>query len=274
MRRSPAALLMGTLCALAVVGCQEAPFTQRPQFILIGEQEELQLGEAAYRQVIEKETVVANTAQAERVRRVAMRIAAVADRYLASWGRAPFQWEVNVVASDKKNAFVLPGGKMVVYTGILQVTQNDAQLAAVLGHEAAHAVQRHGAERVSQGLVAQIGAAAVAKAMERKDASARTAVLGAYGLGATIGVLNPYSREHEKEADYVGLLLMAEAGYDPREALRFWERFAAQEQRGMPEFLSTHPADATRIALLKQALPNAEARYQAAPVHYGSGDPF
>jgi len=263
--------LLATL--LLAAGCTSAPFTGRQQFILIGEAQELQLGASAYQEVMKKAKLSTDTRKRAIVERVARRIARAADRHLTELGRQPFDWEVRLVESKQKNAFALPGGKIVVYTGILTVMQNEAQLATVLGHEVAHAIQRHGAERLSQGLVAQLGAAAVAKAMEKKDPQVRSAVLGAFGLGANIGVLLPYSRSHEEEADYVGVLLMAEAGYDPAEAVRFWERFSsAKGEKNVPEFLSTHPADATRIALLKQHLPEAQARYRAAPERYGSGE--
>jgi predicted Zn-dependent protease len=174
-----------------------------------------------------------------------------------------------VLFDDAKtpNAFCLPGGKVGVYTGILPITKDEAGLATVVGHEVAHAVARHGAERVSQGLLFQLGGQALDVAMKNNSQTARQVALSAYGLGGQVGVLLPYSRKQESEADHIGLLYMARAGYDPRAAVDFWKRFAAYKDQhggGQPEFLSTHPLDETRIRLLEALMPQAVAEYQAA----------
>lgn len=214
------------------------------------------MGLAAFRDILKKETLSDDPAANALVTRVGSRIA-------AATGRTDYKWEFKVIENDKvANAFCLPGGKVAVYTGLLPVAKDEAGLAAVIGHEVAHAIARHGGERLSQEiLVAGITAAAV---MSTDDPKKRDLYAGLLGAGAVVGFLLPYSRLHESEADRMGLITMAKAGYDPRAALDLWRRMAeANKGKGKPpEFLSTHPADATRIRQIEQWLPEAMGHYR------------
>jgi predicted Zn-dependent protease len=197
---------------------------------------------------------------------VGARIADAVERYMKENYMedriAGYKWEFNLVESKDKNAWAMPGGKVVVYTGILEVAQDDAGLAVVMGHEIAHAIAKHGSERMSQALLVTAGGVALESSMEDDSSGKREAFLTAYGLGTTVGLMLPYSRTHEKEADRLGLIFMAMAGYDPQTAVGFWERMAAEKEGAkMPEFLSTHPADETRIQNIKDYL------YEAMPYY-------
>ena len=179
------------------------------------------------------------------------RIRQIGDRIAAVSGRDDFAWEFNVIESDDVNAFCLPGGKVFFYTGILALMENDDQIATVMGHEIAHALARHGAERMSMQMVSQAGAQILAVALEI-PAQYQGLYQQAYGIGTQVGVLLPYSRKHEHEADQIGVYLMWKAGYDPNEAVRFWEKMKAKsEGKAPPEFLSTHPSDQSRIDAIK-----------------------
>lgn len=248
------------LLLLLLAGCTTAPETGRQQLLLISPSEEARIGLQAFQQLKQQEPVVATGKDARMVREVGQRIARVAPLPGA-------QWEFVLFQDDSPNAFALPGGKVGIYTGILPITKNEAGLATVMGHEVAHAVARHSAERMSQSLLTQIGGTALAAAIGSDAGVTRDLVLQAYGLGTQVGVMLPYSRTHELEADRIGLLYMARAGYDPREAIDFWKRFSAYNARGggkPPEFLSTHPVDARRIAQLEAMLPQAMAEYERA----------
>jgi predicted Zn-dependent protease len=206
--------------------------------------------------------------EVEPVKRVAARIIAAAKRSKYAEAAKSFDWEVTVIKDDNtKNAWALPGGKIAVYTGIFPMAKTEAGLAAIMGHEVVHALAQHGAERMSQGLVAQLGMAAAAIALSTQGGNPALNQLGmqAMGLGVQAGILLPFSRKHESEADYVGVLLAADAGYDPQEAIHIWERMAAASGGAPPEFLSTHPANETRIADLKGWMPEAMPIYQRAP---------
>lgn len=244
---------------LIVAGCATAPYTKRSQLILISPSEENRLGTAAFQQVLSNEKISHDPALQAVVERIGWRIATVA-------GRPDFRWEF-VVFDDPEmaNAFALPGGKVGVYTGIFPVARTEGGLATVMSHEVAHVLAHHGAERLSQGLVAQMGAAALQAGMAGSNPAVVEGVMSAYGLGANVGVLLPYSRLQETEADRVGLLLMARAGYNPREAVRVWERMLREDRRRRPEFLSTHPSAGRRIQDLNRWLPNALASYQPSP---------
>lgn len=244
--------------AILVSACESVPITGRSQLQLISEQQETALGLQAYQDVLKKEKVSNDPALNAMVRRVGTRIAAVT-------GKTDYQWEFKVIENDKQmNAFCLPGGKVAVYTGILPVTRDEAGLAAVIGHEVAHAVARHGGERVSQQLVAEGITAALV--IGTQDSGRANLYAGLLGLGATVGVLLPYSRLQESEADRLGMIYMAKAGYDPAAARELWVRMSeAGRGRGKPpEILSTHPADATRIRQIEQWLPEARQHYRAA----------
>lgn len=258
-------LLMG---GLTVAGCETNPYTGRSQLLMTSISEEMQLGEQAYAQVKNDPNVrlSRDPREVEPVKRVAARIIEAAKRSKYAEMAKQFEWEVTVIKDDKTaNAFALPGGKIAVYTGIFPVARTEAGLAAVMGHEVIHALARHGAERMSQG---QLTNAALQVAGAAIGASGGNPLLGqatmaALGLGAQVGVLLPFSRKHESEADYVGILLAADAGYDPRESVGLWERMAELSSGGGPaEFLSTHPSHGTRIEQLKAWMPEAMAIYQ------------
>lgn len=251
------------LVLLFLAGCQTAPITGRSQFILLSEAQEMQMGAAAFQEVLKKSELSQDPALNTLLRRVGQRIAAVT-------GKANYQWEFAVIKNDKvANAFALPGGKVAIYTGILPITKDEAGLAVVLGHEIAHAIARHGGERVSQGLLLQLGESALQIALRNKDPRTLRQVSAAYGIGANVGYILPFSRGQESEADRLGLIYMAKAGYDPRLAIAFWQRMeAASDKQGKgspPEFLSTHPGRDTRIRQIELWLPEAMQSYRPLP---------
>ena len=260
-------LFLGVVATL-LAACETAPVTGRSQMMLVGESEERQMGLQAYRDVLSKEQLSDDTQANALVEKVGRRIAAAAERPPGDLWRAPrFRWEFKTVDKNEPNAFCLPGGKVVVYTGILPITRTEAGLAVVIGHEVAHALARHGAERMSDQMVAQVGATAAAVALSA-TVSGRSrvylpAMMAALGAGATYGYILPMSRAQESEADRIGLILMAMAGYDPREAVTVWERMrAANTGPRKAEWLSTHPADTTRIADIRHWLPEAMRYYR------------
>ena len=246
---------------LLLAGCATVSDTGRRQLILMDTAQEAQMGIQAFQQLKQQKPYITSGKEAEMVRRVGERIARVAPVDHA-------KWEFVLFKDDTPNAFALPGGKVGVNTGILKITQNEAGLATVIGHEIAHVTSRHGAERASQALGLQVLGAIADVALAQSAPAARSGVMQAYGLGAQVGVLLPYSRVHELEADEVGMLYMARAGYDPKEAIDFWQRFGDYNRKQgagkSPEFLSTHPLDQRRIAELKALLPRAEAEYARA----------
>ncbi len=250
------------LVFLIVTGCTTNPYTNRSQFLLIPESQEVRMGNQAYAQALNDPKVVIseNPAEVEPVQRVAERIIAAAKQSKYAKRAESFQWEVTVIKADgTKNAWALPGGKIAFYTGIFPEAKNENGLAAIMGHEVVHALARHGAERVSQHTAADLGMRIAGAALNMKPL---TQTLAMQALG--IGVLLPFSRGHESEADYIGLLLAADAGYDPREAVLVWKRMAESSKSSPPEFLSTHPAHETRIENLQKWMPEAMARYERA----------
>ena len=239
--------------------CTKAPITGRNQLILVSQDQELQMGDVAYTEVVKSSKVSKNPEYNAAVKRVADRIASVANR-------PDFEWEYTVIDEDKTiNAFALPGGKIGVYTGILKVAQTDAGLATVMSHEVGHATARHGGERITAGLLSQIGAVGLAAALggSGMDPNVTYGIMQAYGVGVTVGGILPFSRSQESEADRIGLIYMARAGYDPREAVLFWQRMAEATKNSQrpPEFLSTHPDNGTRIANLQRYMPEAMRIY-------------
>jgi predicted Zn-dependent protease len=246
------------LCILLLVtACQTVPLTGRSQLILMSEPEELALGLQAYRQALEKAKLSQDPKINEMVKRVGMKLAQVS-------GRSDYDWEFTVLDDDKTvNAFALPGGKVAIYTGLLPITRDETGLAVVLSHEIGHAIARHGAERISTQQLAQIGEIGLIVALGAKDPQTVKAIDAAYGIGAGVGVILPFSRKHESEADHIGLILMAKAGYDPQAAVEFWQRMLTtkQDKDTPPEFLSTHPSDERRIRQIQQWLPEV-ANYQ------------
>lgn len=262
-------LLAGGGLLSSFLGCYKAPGTARDQVIFISEEKEIAMGVSAFRQVLRGSPLSGNPEINEMVHRVGRRIADAA--------RKPeYHWEFAVIQDDRTvNAFALPGGKVAVFTGLLKYTQNEAGLATVMGHEVAHALQRHGAERYSRGIleqIAQIGAMAGA-ATGAIDPGVMQGVQSAYGVGVSL----PFNRKQESEADYIGLRLMAQAGYDPREAVPFWERMSGcprqfigklcfRSQAVVPEFLSTHPSDVTRINQIEAWIPDAMRFYRPSDI--------
>ncbi len=243
--------------ALCLCGCAAAPITGRRQLMLVGEAQELSLGVQAYREVLSQEPITRDPDAIEPLRRIVARLAAVADR-------PDYRWEINAIKDDKTvNAFVLPGGKIAVYTGIFPIARTEAGMAIILGHEVGHAIARHAGERMSQQLGAQIIGQALAIGIQGSPYG--NMIMAAYGLGAQVGVLLPYSRLQESEADRIGLVLAARAGYDPHVAIGVWQRMAALPGRRPPEFLSTHPEPEARIEDITQFLPKAMAEFRPHP---------
>jgi len=246
------------LILLWTVGCAVVPETGRRQLILISPAQEMQMGLTSFQQMKQDLPVSKSATQNAMLQRVGQRIAAVAELPNA-------QWEFVLFESQEANAFCLPGGKVGVYTGILAITKDEAGLATVIGHEVAHATARHGAERVSQALLLQTGGKVLQTSLSDIDPRKQAALATAYGLGAQLGVALPHSRSTEAEADYLGLLYMARAGYDPEAAIGFWQRFAdfnRQSGGATPWFLRTHPLDEKRVENLRGWMPEAKAEYR------------
>ncbi|HEU5323183.1 MAG TPA: M48 family metallopeptidase [Methylomirabilota bacterium] len=241
----------------ALTACQTVPVTGRSQLVLLPEGAELQMGLDSYQQILKKSRVSTDPALTEQVTRVGRRIA-------EATGRQDYQWEFKVIEDKQANAFCLPGGKVAVYTGILPITRDDAGLAAVLGHEVAHAVARHGGERLSQQMAAEGLTLATTQALlGGRDPRVGQLVGAALGAGVSVGVLLPFSRAQESEADHLGLIYMAKAGYHPRAARDLWVRMGeASRDRQQIEFLSTHPLPATRISQIDAWIPEALKHYQ------------
>lgn len=265
------ALLIGLIAmgAIAMKGCQRGPFG-RTQVVGMSPEQEKALGAQAFQEVLSKQPALDSS------RPVVQDVQAVTDRLIRATKNPQFlqmtripvrnyEWQVEVINSREQNAFCLPGGKMVVYTGILPICETDAGLATVMGHEIAHALAQHGAERMAQTRMAQVGITATGVSMGNMDPRDRMRIMAVLNAGAQFGILK-YSRKHESEADHVGLLLMAAAGYDPRESAKFWERMAKKTGGGgrPPEFMSTHPSHETRIRDLNKWIPEAMPLYNAA----------
>jgi predicted Zn-dependent protease len=254
-------------CALFfIASCSTVPITGRSQLSLIPGSSMLSMSLSQYDTFLKEHKVSTDRAQTDMVKRVGSRIQNAVERYFASKGMssrlASYKWEFNLVEDKEVNAWCMPGGKVVVYTGILPVAQGETGLAVVLGHEISHAIAEHGNERMSQGLLAQFGGMALAEALSAKPAATQQLWMTVYGVGAQYGAILPYSRIQENEADHLGLIFMAMAGYDPRESVTFWQRMSAQKGgNAPPEFLSTHPADATRIENIKGLIPEAMRYY-------------
>jgi predicted Zn-dependent protease len=261
-------ILVMAIGLAGLAGCETNPYTGRSQLLMTSVDQEMQMGAQAYGQVKNdpKMHQAQDPREIEPVRRVAAHIIEAAKRSKYAETANQFQWEVTVIKDDKTmNAFALPGGKIAVYTGIFPVAKTEAGLAAVLGHEVTHALARHGAERMSQGQLtnAALQVLGTAAGAAGGNAMLGQAAMAALGAGAQVGVLLPFSRKHESEADYIGILLAADAGYDPRESVHLWERMEQLSGgKGPAEFLSTHPGHETRIEQLKKWMPEAMAIYQ------------
>jgi len=255
--------------------CQKNSITGRNQLILMEESELQQMSSTEYKTFLTKNKVVGigSTRDQEMVARVGKRIANAVAVFAAEQGKPDllkgYEWEFNLVDSKEVNAWCMPGGKVVVYTGLLPVTQNEVGLAIVMGHEIAHAVAKHGNERMSQGMMQQLGGMAISVAVANKPAETQAIFMEAYGIGSAMGGTLPFSRKHELEADRYGLIFAAKAGYDPREAVAFWQRMAQMATGSKPpEILSTHPSDETRIEKVKIYVKEAMKYYK--PVNQSS----
>ena len=236
------------------------PETGRKSHVAMSTREEALLGLQSYQQVLAQSESIDSGQELEMIKRVASRLASATGK-----AGADFEWQVSLIRSSQINAFCLPGGKVVVYTGILPITQNEPALATVLGHEMAHATSRHGSQRVLEQNLAQTALTGVAMSLSDMDYDKQRAVMGALGAGTQFGVLMPFSRKHESEADAIGLLYMARAGYDPRESIRFWQRMENAGGAQPPEFLSSHPSHGTRIQQLEAEMPKALEEYNKSP---------
>jgi predicted Zn-dependent protease len=252
------------LSALFFTSCSTVALTGRKQLMLVSDSEVLSLSNQSYKAYMDSAKISTNTANTEMVVRCGKRIASAVETYLKANGRAAecanFAWEFHLVQDKTANAFCMPGGKIVVNEGLLPYTQTEDALAIVLGHEVAHAVAKHSQERMSKQLLASYGAQALGVLTSGKSAATQQIAQQVYGLGANYGVMLPYSRSNESEADHIGLIFAAMAGYDPDVATGFWSRMA-QAGSNVPEFFSDHPSDASRIANIKKELPEAEKYY-------------
>ncbi len=262
MRKTALVMLL-----LFLIGCSTVPITGRKQLSFIPQTELLTLSNEGYQQTLSQSKLSTDAAATEQVVIVGKKIAAAAEAFMRDNGMEKdirnYQWEFNLIDDPKTvNAFCMPGGKIVVYTGILPITQDANGLATVMSHEVAHALANHGGERMSQQLLVQLGGMTLSQAIKQKPEKTKQIMMQAYGAGTQVGVLLPYSRSHESEADHIGLILMARAGFDPATAVPFWERMNALGGVKPPELLSTHPATSRRIDDIKKELPEAEQYYK------------
>ncbi len=252
---------------ILITACQTVPITGRQQLNIIPSETVLSMSYTNYRDFLSSHTVIKDTQDAEMVKRVGQRIRHAVETYFSQNNLSDrlngYKWAFNLVDDKAINAWCMPGGKVVVYTGILPVTKDESGLAVVMGHEIAHAVAQHGDERMSQGLLAQMGGVALSTALSQKPKETTALFMTAYGLGSQVGVLLPYSRLQESEADRLGLVFIAMAGYDPHNAIDFWKRMASAKQGASPpEFLSTHPTDENRIRNIEKLIPEAMRYYR------------
>ncbi len=266
MKTSVKFLVTLILLEIIIVACSTVPVTGRRQFNIIPDSEMLAMSFSQYDQFMKESKLSKNTSQTEMVKRIGNNIASAVTEYLTSLNYADlldgYDWEFNLVDDPNVNAWCMPGGKVVVYTGILPVTKDEKGLAVVMGHEIAHAIAEHGSERMSQELIRQMGGMALSVAVKDQPEETQALWFAAYGLGSEVGIMLPYSRMHESEADHMGLIFMSMAGYDPREAPVFWERMSAAGGAKPPEWMSTHPSDETRISNLNGWMPEALEYYQ------------
>jgi predicted Zn-dependent protease len=255
------------LLALTLYYCSTVPITGRSQLHLISSADLNALSFQQYSEFLQQNKLSTDVQNTNMVKSVGLKIQKAVENYFAQHNLSNdlkgYAWEFNLIESPEINAWCMPGGKVVVYTGILPITENETGLAVVMGHEISHAVAQHGAERMSQGLMQELGGAALSVAIQNEPQTTQNIFMTAYGVGSTIGVILPYSRTQESEADRLGLIFMAMAGYNPNAALDFWTRMSQSNTGGSPpEFLSTHPSDQTRIANLKSYMPEALQYYK------------
>ena len=267
LRRIAYMLCVVVLSELLLSGCGAVPLTGRRQILLVSDQEIFQAGLVQYREYLGSATLSSNASSTAMVKNVGQKLADATESYLRANGFeseiSNFAWEFNLVKDNQVNAFCMPGGKIVVYEGLLSVAKTEAELAVVLGHEIAHAVAKHSNERMSQQILAQYGMAILSSALSEKSAIVRETATTVFGLGAQVGMMLPYSRKHEYEADYMGIVFMEIAGYDSNSAVEFWSKMAALGESSVPEFLSTHPSDSKRIANLQGKISDAKTVAQS-----------
>ncbi len=254
-----------SLIAVFVSACSSVVLTGRKQLLLVSDADVLSMSATAYKQFVDSVPASKNTVQTALVKKVGVNISQAVENYLKTNGLeaeiANLKWEFALVKDTSVNAFCMPGGKVVFFEGILPMTKTEAGMAVVMGHEIAHAVAKHANERMSQQMAAQFGSSIADMLLSNKSAATRQTINVLYGIGAQVGVILPYSRKHEYEADRLGLTFMAMAGYDPNEAVAFWERMSANSKGSNFEFMSTHPSDENRIANMKAVLPEAMKFY-------------
>ncbi|MFN8256990.1 MAG: M48 family metallopeptidase [Bacteroidales bacterium] len=245
--------------------CSTVPITERKQLKLIPNATMYETSFHQYKEFLDSNKVSKNAAQANLVKTVGTKMQKAVEKYFSDKGQAAkmsgYKWEFNLVESNQVNAWCMPGGKVVVYTGILPVTKDEAGLAVVMGHEIAHAIADHGNERMSEQLVIQMGGMALNEAVKSKPEKTKALWMASFGVGAQYGLILPYSRMHESEADHLGLIFMAMAGYNPEFAVDFWKRMASMGGQKPPEILSTHPSDETRIKKIQEYMPEALKYY-------------
>lgn len=250
------------LAATIITGCGAVPLTGRKQMLLVSDQEVYEAGLAQYKDYMRTAQLSTDYKASAKVKSVGKNLATATEKYLRASGFGSeisnFSWEFSLVKNKEVNAFCLPGGKIVVYEGLLSVARTEAELAVVLGHEIAHAVAKHSNERMSQQIMTQYGMAILSQALSNKSAAVQSVATSVFGLGAQVGLMLPYSRKHEYEADYMGLVFMEIAGYDSLSALDFWTEMSGNG-RNSNDFLSTHPSDSKRIAEIKRRIPEAKS---------------
>ncbi len=255
------------MVAVLLTACNKVPISGRNQLNLVSDSEVLQASLASYKEYMGKATKSTETVKSAQVTRVGQRIAAATEAYLNANGMSDqvknFAWEFNLVKDSQLNAFCMPGGKIVVYEGIMNIIASDDELAVVMGHEVAHAVAKHSNERLSQQKALEYGGAILGAVIQGQSQQTQNLAAQVFGLGANYGVMLPFSRKHETEADNIGLVLMTMAGYNPDCAMTFWQKMSSNSGNNKLEFLSTHPSDATRIANLQKQIPMVKQQYGA-----------
>ena len=254
------------LAAALLAACATVPITGRKQLSLIPDDQMNAMSFSQYDQVIAESQLSTNVEATAMIKRVGGKIQGAVEQYFADNGLSKhlegYAWEFNLIESDQVNAWCMPGGKVAFYTGILPICQDDTGVAVVMGHEIAHAIAEHGGERMSHEMFLQMGGIALSEAIKTQPETTKALYMTAFGVGAQYGAMLPFSRKHESEADHMGLIFMAMAGFDPREAPNFWERMSAGGGGAPPEFMSTHPSDETRIRELNERMPEALRYYQ------------
>lgn len=259
--------LTGLACSVLILNsCYTNPVTGRKGLSLVDAGTMNSLSNQQYSEFLSANKTDNNSTSGKMVKKVGDRISAAVTQYLKQQGKSSilsgFNWQFNYVISNDVNAWCMPGGKVVVYSGIMPIAQDEAGLAVIMGHEVAHAIAQHGSERMSQGLLQQAGGVTLSVLMSNKPQQTQQIFNTAYGVTTTAGLMLPFSRKHESEADEMGLIFMAMAGYDPSAAVPFWQRMAAKGGSSTPEFLSTHPAPGTRVENLRKLIPKAKNYYK------------